>query len=137
MKKNEETAKGFPTFLTSLLLYSVTGIILSLLLSLTSSILVLTELLPEDLIFPFSLFVIFVGSFLSSILSCKKLGKPIFTALVSGLLFTLIVFFVGSMLYGRLVPQTEFPITIACIFAGSVLGAVLSASGKSRRKHKK
>ena len=137
MKKNEESAKSFKTLFTTLLLFCIIGICISLLLSALGTVLVLTETLPVDYISYFSAFSVFVGSFVASILSCKKLGKPLYTALASAVLFILILFLTGALLYGRALPESSFIFILAAVFLGALLGAILSAGKKRRKKSKK
>ncbi len=137
MKKNEESAKGFKFVFTHLLIFCITGITIALLLSVIGTILVLVELLPVDSILYFSAFCVFVGSFLASILSCKKLGKPLYTALASAVLFLLLLFLTGALLYGRALPETSFVVILAASVLGALLGAISSAGKKRRKKSKK
>lgn len=137
MKKSEESAKDFKTLLTSLLLFCITGICVSMLLAVLGTVLVLTEALLVDYISHFSAFSVFVGSFVASMLSCKKLGKPLYTALASAVFLILILFLTGALLYGRALPESSFILILAAAFLGSLLGAILSAGKKRRKKSKK
>lgn len=133
MKKNEESSKGFRQTFSSLILFCITGITLSLLLTVLGSVLILTETLSVEFIQHFCAFSTFVSSLTTSILSCKKLGKPLFTALASATLFVAILFLAGTLLYGRVLPETHFIYIIAASILGAMLGAIISAG---RKQHK-
>lgn len=137
MKKNEESANSFRMVFTSLLIFCITGITISLLLSVIGTALVLTEVLSVDSILYFSAFSVFVGSLIASILSCKKLGKPLYTALALSVLFLLILFLAGALLYGRVIPEASVIPVLSATILGALLGAILSAGKKRRKKFKK
>ena len=137
MRKSEESSKGFKETFTSLILFCITGITLSLLLTVLGALLVLTESLPVNFIQPFCAFSVFVGSLITSILSCKKLGKPLFTALSSSILFISVLFIAGALLYGRALPEVTFIYILAATILGSLLGAIISAGRKQRKTRKK
>ncbi len=137
MKKNEESANAlFPT-LVKLLINSAAGIIIALLLSMLFSVFILTELLPQEFTSYAAFVAMFIGSFASSLVSCRKLGKPILTALSQSLISLILLFLIGALLYGRFIPDTlPLGIIISCLLA-SLLGAIFSASGKKKKRSKK
>ncbi len=134
MKINEETKGNLGTDFLALLLHSLIGIVIALLLSFMCSAFVLTGKLSASLIPLFSCIFVLVGSFFASFISSRKFGKPILMAFVQCFQFLLILYLIGSILYGRLLPSASpLQIILFCLI-GALVGAVASALGKRRKR---
>ncbi len=133
MKKTVENIKKPGNFMITLFLNSLIGILLTLILALIGAGLVSSEVISPDFIPILSGIAIFLGAFLSSLLSARKLRFPIYAALAQGALNVLILYLVGAILFGRVSPISSVLLVLICSFIGAILGAVFSvffSSGK-------
>lgn len=134
MKKNEGSVRirKFSPF--AFTLHCMIGIIICLIFSLVFSVLMLTEKLSESSIGIISCVSVFAGTCAASVLSARKFGKTLITSLAQGLVYFIVLYLLGAILFSRLVPAEMSPMIPLSCFSGALFGAVLTALFK-RRKH--
>lgn len=136
MQKRDDTAKKTSVFSAKLLIYSILGLSVSILLSLIGAVLVNAEKLSPSLIPILAYIFIFLGVFIAGFLSARKFGKALIYSLVQCAVCFLIVYILGAVLFGRIVPNDNiWQVFVSCL-GGSLLGGVVSTFSVPKKKRK-
>lgn len=129
-KKDEQNKFNFWVFL----LHSLLGIGTLLILLFLFALLISSELFSANSMTVSACFSIFLSSLLSGTFSAVKFGKRLITALLQGLFFFFLICLIGLVVYGRILPDAVTPWVPVSCFSGSLLGAILSAFFKLRKR---
>lgn len=129
-KKDEQSRFNFLVFI----LHSLLGIGTLLILLFLFALLISTELISANSMTILAYLSVFFSSLTASIFSAVKFGKRLITALLQGLFFFFAIYLIGIIVFGRFFPDNVTPwIPVSC-FLGSLLGAVLSAFFRLRKR---
>lgn len=133
MRKNDESLKTKKIAPFAFLLHCMIGIILCLALAFVFSLLVSGEKFPASSIGILSCISAFVGACTASVLSAKKFGKSLITSLAQGILYFVVLYVIGAVVFTRMVPGEITPAIPLSCFLGAFFGAIIAALFKRRR----
>jgi len=129
----KESKKAVSYALPVYLLHCTIGIASTLLIAFCFSLLISTDHIPytacDTIVFVSVLF----GSFLTSLISSLKFGKPLITSLIQGISFLIVSYIIGGIIYSRFIPNTVPMSILVCAPLGSLLSAIFSAMFKHRK----
>lgn len=138
MRKNiEEPIKKGVGPVVSYMIHCVIGIAVILCLSFLFSVFISSGKVPESFMAGCAYISVFIGTAVASNLSARKFGRGVLSSLLQGFILLLIIYIIGSAVFGRLVPTEALPEIILACFCGALIGAVLSALGKRKGKRRK
>lgn len=127
MFKSNESSKAKAISPIPFFIHCIIGILICFFLAFLSSILINFEKLSPEYISYISPVAVFIGAGVSGFLSPRKYGKGLVTGLLQGLLFFIILFLSGAVLFTRIVPQALSPTIPICCFSGALAGAIISS----------
>ena len=130
MRKSEESLKtpSLPSyFVLPLVAVGITVLFVFLI-----SVLVSVEAVsPGAAVYAVSA-AVFVPVLFFSVLTARRFGKALVSALIFGLVYILVLYLLGMVLFGRIIPTSVSPLPVIACIAGSVSGSILSAAVKKR-----
>jgi putative membrane protein (TIGR04086 family) len=113
----------------------LTGLALCILLLLLASFGISAGILPETASKSATLASCLIGALLSSVIYVRRTGsKFLLNGLLSGVLYFLILYLLGALLFLRFIPQGGAGSIFLCSLIGGVLGGFLGANIKKRRR---
>ncbi|NLG53122.1 MAG: TIGR04086 family membrane protein [Clostridiales bacterium] len=134
MAKTEDAdyGKNYKAFKV-LLFYSLFGILLCVILLAVFSFLIVREILPEGLIKIVPSVCACICAFIAGLSSSRILGRTLVTGLVQGVLFFIMLYLAGALVFMRIITANiSLPLLLSCV-AGALLGGLAAAGGKKRR----
>ncbi len=130
MRKSEESLKA-PSLL-SYLVFPLVAVGITVLLVFFISVLISSEVIPFGSAVPAISVAVFLSALFFAVLTARRFGKALVSALIFGLVYFLILYLCGMILFGRLFPTSVSALPIIACISGSVLGSILSAAVKKR-----
>lgn len=133
MRKKDESAKTRKASPFVFMLHCMIGILICLTFSFIFSFLISGEKIPPTSIGAISCLSASFGACVASVLSAKKFGRIIITALIQGIVYFIVLYLLGAVLFSRMAPDKISPMIPLSCFAGALSGAIFAALFKRRR----
>ena len=133
MKKVEKSQRSPVGTIAVHTIYGVASTLLLLLLMFLFAIFVANEVLPEAFINFAGVLSVFIASLISGYFVVKTLGHALFTSVLQGVFNIVVCYFMGMIIFTRIIPQSFDPYYLIAYMVGSVIGGILSVSIRPKR----
>lgn len=134
MRKTDENAKPVSKLPITLIVNGLIGTFIGMILLFLFAMLIAKEAMPEGALRIMPAVSAFIAAFIAAFASSKTLGRTLLTSLIQSVVSLALFYISGMIIFMRIIPGTmNLYCFLACV-AGAILGGLIAAGRKSRRR---